>query len=132
MTRRMRACYRPPMRRVLFTPLLLIACSAGGGHTNAPLDAAPLDARSRADAADAAPPADASLKLTCACSDHDEDCEACFRHISACCSEGDETFGGRVDHIVANCRLDPRCAACCDECTARTCEQIRAAGDCPL
>ena len=102
-------------------------------------DAAP-DARSPG--SDAAPPADgggvsdaaadASLQLRCTCSDRPEDCEACFRLISRCCNQGEETFGGRLSYLLATCQGDPNCSACCDECAARTCDHVVRAGDCPL
>lgn len=130
------------MRSRILTALLplLAACDGGGGGTSAPRDAAlaadrgavPTDAA--AAAPDAGPAADAARHLACACADAPEDCDACFRLISQCCDTEahDETFGGRLTHIVATCRLDPNCASCCDECAARTCEQVIAAGDCPI
>ncbi len=114
----------------------LTACDdepAGGGGSAA-------DAAAAADAAvaaDARPPVDAgapdaSLKLQCTCAAGPENCDACLRLISKCCNEGEETFGGRLPYLVATCQGDPNCAACCDECAARTCEQVVRAGDCPL
>ncbi len=129
------------MRSRTITALLplLAACDGGGGGTSAPRDAAasaPDRGAVAADAAapDAGPTADAARHLACACSDAPEDCDACFRLISQCCDTEthDETFGGRLTHIVSTCRLDPNCASCCDECAARTCEQVIAAGDCPI
>jgi hypothetical protein len=117
------------------------ACQAGGGAAPASADtggardadAGTPDARP-ASAADAAVRGDAGPSKACACAAAPEDCDACFRLISRCCDleGGDETFGGRLDAIMRTCEANPRCAACCDECAARTCEQVRAAGDCPI
>lgn len=101
--------------------------AADAARDAAAADSAPADGSVR----DAAL-ADASLRLQCTCSDQAENCDACLRLISRCCNEGEETFGGRLTYLVATCQGDPNCAACCDECAARTCDQVVRAGDCPV
>lgn len=96
-------------------------------------DHAPADAGADA-AADAAPDGgdtDAGREAwACAC-DGDEDCSACLANIGACCYEGDETIGGQAERLAATCRDDGACAACCDECADKTCDELVQAGACP-
>ena len=116
--------------------LPLAACDDGksaqtGSDATAVADAAVGDAaRADALAADAGT-GDASLKLRCTCSGQPENCEGCLALISQCCT-GEATFGGRLPYLVATCKGDPNCEACCDECATRTCAQVIAAGDCPV
>ncbi len=76
------------------------------------------------DAVDAAP-----AQPVCDCGD-DDDCPACFAHLGQCCY-GDPTFFGELKRISDNCDRSPACKACCSECLARSCEQMKAANDCP-
>ncbi|MEZ4466345.1 MAG: hypothetical protein R3F60_30425 [bacterium] len=121
------------MRTSLLALLALVsACDGGASGTpgsadaQAAVDAASADAR----APDATLP-DASARLQCACAEGPEDCAACIALIGRCCT-GDATFGGRLDYLVATCQGNPACAACCDECAARDCAAVVAAGDCPV
>jgi hypothetical protein len=65
----------------------------------------------------------------CTCEEK-EDCTACYAHIGECCYE-DATIRGRAHLLVANCERDGRCSSCCNECVAKSCEDLRAAHDCP-
>jgi hypothetical protein len=71
-----------------------------------------------------APPAPA-----CAC-DAVEDCRGCYEHIGECCYE-DATIGGRVSEMIANCERDGRCSSCCNECVAKSCDELKAGKLCP-
>ncbi len=75
----------------------------------------------------AAPAPDAGERCVARAS---EPCAPCFARIGECCYS-DATIGGAARAIAARCEGDPSCRACCDECAARTCEQILAADDCP-
>jgi hypothetical protein len=108
------------MRRALLF-CALAACSDGGR-------AASGDAAVAPDAAAVAPDA-AAKPAGCAC-DPVEDCAACFAQIGRCCYD-DETIGGQVGRLVATCESRAACTVCCTECAAKSCEQMRADGDCP-
>lgn len=67
--------------------------------------------------------------LVCECA-AGERCLECYRHLGDCCY-GDPTIFGQVARLAENCEREGDCAACCDECAARTCEELRAGHDCP-
>lgn len=76
---------------------------------------------------DAGPPPPPSGSCTCEAT---EDCRGCFEHIGRCCYQ-DTTWFGTIDLIVANCEGNPACNTCCNECLAKSCEELLASSDCP-
>jgi len=73
--------------------------------------------------------------LVCTC-EAAETCSACFQHIGRCCYEDELVRGldSRMpmgEALARRCELDPACRACCDECTALSCEQLIATNSCP-
>ncbi len=114
------------MRRLLVTlPVLFAACGDGGARAGAG-DARPPDATAATDAAVAAP--DTSVP-GCRC-DPVEDCAACFANIGRCCAD-DPALAGQTPRLAAACEGNPSCAVCCAECAAKSCERLRADGECP-
>lgn len=78
---------------------------------------------------DAGLPDGGAQPVSCLCEDQ-EDCPGCFEHIGACCYE-DVTIEGQAEQLTATCENTPACKVCCNECKARSCEDLRARGDCP-
>ena len=62
-----------------------------------------------------------------------EDCAACYEHIGTCCYGDHDWLGpyGSNDSLVQKCVENPGCAACCNECAALTCAQLKANHVCP-
>jgi hypothetical protein len=105
-----------PALSIMLALLLLGACNRASNE-------APADA---AIAPDCAPP------RTCAAEDN-EDCQGCFAHIGTCCY-GDTNWlagDGTLDALVSRCNGSPACAACCNECKAMTCDQLKKNDVCP-
>lgn len=112
-----------------WTPLLLAALWAcGSDEPRRPT----ADAGAEAGAPDAEAPPDAGREAWhCACEGGQEDCQACLEKIGTCCYDGDATIGGQVDRLAGTCEMNGACAACCNECAAKSCEELVAAGACP-
>jgi hypothetical protein len=63
-----------------------------------------------------------------------EDCAGCFAKIAMCCYGGDHDWGGPLgsfDQLVLKCQDSDACVACCNECSALSCDAIRASRSCP-
>jgi hypothetical protein len=93
------------VRAVFLSFLLCVACKSDETVESAP------------------PPA------ACTC-EASEDCKACYEHIGECCY-ADTTIGGRVELMIANCQRDGRCSSCCNECVAKSCDELLAGHLCP-
>jgi hypothetical protein len=105
---------------------LLLGCD--GGRAADRTETPAIDAGRIADAA--APGASApDAGAHCAC-EADEDCHACYENIGRCCYD-DPTMLGNLEAVVANCQALPGCRACCNECAARSCDALKANGECP-
>ncbi len=113
-----------------------LGCGDPKAHPSGDAEVAAPDAASDA----AAPLSDATapipdagpgyVPLTCVC-ESGETCGDCFDRIGECCYD-DATLGGMVGPIAQTCEAAGACRACCHECAALTCDQIRAAGACPI
>lgn len=112
-------------RLLLAIALFAAACS----DPESPGDGGVIVREDAAVLLDAAAP-DATLgPVTCTCDD-DEQCAECFQHLGRCCYD-DPTFDGRYAPILANCEANPSCKACCKECVALSCDEIKQRGSCP-
>lgn len=78
---------------------------------------------------DDAPTTDGRAPLRCTVQP-DESCELCFVRVGRCCYD-DATLKGHVQEVRANCESYPACRACCSECAAMSCAELRASGRCP-
>lgn len=116
--------YEGGMRSTLLLGTLALGACDGGAAAD-PVDGVSADAVAAADAA-AAPDA---LPSGCVC-DGVEDCRACFENIGRCCYD-DPTLFGQLERLADTCQASAPCAVCCAECAQRSCEAVRAAGDCP-
>src|SRR4051812_19581841 len=67
---------------------------------------------------------------TCTC-EAMEDCQGCYEHIGDCCY-GDATIFGKVALLAANCERDGACSTCCNECIAKSCDELVKANMCPI
>lgn len=113
--------------RLVVVAAFLAGCGSDEPHHSSPDAGTPADAA----AADAAPDTDAGREAwECTC-EGDEDCAACIANIGDCCYEGDVTIGGQAERLSGTCKDDGACHACCNECAAKSCEELLAAGACP-
>lgn len=100
------------------------------------LDVQATDATGQADGATAdarvtdAGMADAATPFACACEEA-EDCLGCYQRIATCCYD-DPTWMGQVERLAGNCERDGSCRTCCNECLARSCDELKASHHCPL
>lgn len=114
--------------RVALTLVLswLWACGSDEAHRSPAPDAGAGDAG----APDAAPGSDAGREAwSCACEER-EDCAACIAKIGTCCYE-DPTISGQAERLAGTCARTGACSSCCNECAAKSCEELLAAGACP-
>lgn len=61
----------------------------------------------------------------------DETCDACARKIAKCCYADGDAYRPLVEQAMQACDGDDACAACCNECGAKTCNELIDAGACP-
>jgi hypothetical protein len=60
-----------------------------------------------------------------------EDCLGCWSKILDCCYRADERADAKPAEMAARCSDLAPCAACCNECAAQSCDELRAHGNCP-
>lgn len=68
-------------------------------------------------------------KPPCSCGP-DDNCRLCYEHIGNCCYD-DPTIYGEIVRLSENCDRSGACKACCSECIAKSCDQLKADFDCP-
>ena len=137
---------RPRTCRSLLVALMLLASltSLGACTSDGAADAGSVDAAVLADSgapgpdaglADAAPvledagAPDTGVPTSCTCEDR-ENCAGCIAHLGDCCHQ-DPSYMGQARLLVAGCQARPACSVCCNECVAKSCEQLIAEKACP-
>lgn len=114
-----------PLLAALLAPVTLAACNAGNG-------AAPVDVTPTVDLGPAGP--DLACEPAGCVAEANEDCYGCMHHIGECCYK-DQNLGSTpasVNGLALACMDLPRCAACCNECKALSCDEIIRRGNCPF
>jgi hypothetical protein len=72
----------------------------------------------------------ASCRNDCV-AENSEDCDGCWKSILDCCYTAAERTNAEPAKMAEVCAGSPVCRACCNECAARSCDEHKAAGDCP-